>query len=700
MSSVPPSSNSARIRWFCISERLRRELYPNSKESVILKEVEITNPQNVEEQSRPKKIKPNKQTDINMSPKLTANKEENFTMNNKSTRGDSDSDVNAGQDELILEEDEFMDPEASLIPKEEPQIPNLFEASEEIENVEIKPENEENEENEVVEDNIEDIAQLSDVSSPKIKEEPEIPKSEDDAVPGDEEEGIGSVIPRRQLAPRRARMNTIYNKPKVTQPKKPQTRNTRIHREFKGRDVVFVDPLDPKAEFWWPAMIVPNDEIDESMDVDGKLEKNLLEGKFLVRYFEDMTYSVVEAKGLRHFEINDNPCKQFVNVEGFNTHIGVRRALKCIKNNGEPIKKFKWDYWMRPANSSETISPSSSSSRKNETLIRKLKHNTFSKKANPLTTNVAESNLDGSTFRSRNQKNNKSRYDDSPAEDEEVDNEVIKRKASLSSRRNSRSVASRKNSILINTEEEENHHATKRVMKRRRSNVSDRSDDKRRHSEERRRSFVSDNSEKLSENISENMSEKLLSENLSENLTENLLEKRTTNSVTGSIDPEDSGIGVGASPVSPQNMSEIDDEQLETEVGSSSHVDTPKEHSEEPVEAEPASSKFPVTFNDLNEEARDKITKYNFDYPNLDKESKANLYDEGLNDLKNIWKDYREIRRNMKKIESELKLKKLAKLRGTSVSQIRDENVEITNECGDSEVEEYSDYENHMENGH
>lgn len=47
--------------------------------------------------------------------------------------------------------------------------------------------------------------------------------------------------------------------------------------------------------FFKKNQIVPNDEIDESMDVDGKLEENLLAGKFLVRYFEDMTQYVLKS---------------------------------------------------------------------------------------------------------------------------------------------------------------------------------------------------------------------------------------------------------------------------------------------------------------------------------------------------------------------------------------------------------------------
>ncbi|CAG8689460.1 3978_t:CDS:2, partial [Acaulospora morrowiae] len=378
-------------------------------------------------------------------PRLTINTEITASMDDKQIKSESDHDVNAGQDDLILEEDEFMDSEA---PKEESKIQGLSEVSEECSdnNTVVKMESDEHDE---------EMREFEN-STPK---EQEIAKSDgdDDGVEEDED---GGVAPRRTLAPRRARMNTVYNKPRVTQARRSSTRNAKIPpatNDFKGRDVVFVDPLDAKADFWWPAMIVPNDEIDESMDVDDKLEENLLEGKFLVRYFEDMTYSVVEARGLRHFKIDEGPYLQFLDVEGFSSHIGVRRALKCIRN-GEPLKSFKWDYWKRPVEN-----PEMNSSKKIDSPAKKLK------KATSPTNTEASLELNPPT-RGRGQKHShksmngppSSNEVDSPAADEgmNVDNELIipnKRKSSVStsSRRNSKSISSRKNSTTINTDEEE-----------------------------------------------------------------------------------------------------------------------------------------------------------------------------------------------------------------------------------------------------
>src|SRR6185369_712380 len=63
--------------------------------------------------------------------------------------------------------------------------------------------------------------------------------------------------------------------------------------------------------------------------------------------------SAVERRGLKHFKLDDEPYLTFVKKAGFLEHIGVFRALKCITNNGEPFKGFKWDYWKNPLGKSK-----------------------------------------------------------------------------------------------------------------------------------------------------------------------------------------------------------------------------------------------------------------------------------------------------------------------------------------------------------
>ncbi|CAG8689444.1 3977_t:CDS:1, partial [Acaulospora morrowiae] len=203
---------------------------------------------------------------------------------------------------------------------------------------------------------------------------------------------------------------------------------------------------------------------------------------------------------------------------------------------------------------------------------------------------------------------------------------------------------------------------------------------------------MSDNSEKSSEKRSRNSpSDK--AESIHDSSSGH--SQNDCNSAEDSVDHEDPGAILEELP---KIASEIVEEPMDIEVGISSLVDTPKEHCEKSIEIMeedvPAPSSRSLSVNDLSDDIRDKLSKYNFDDPNLDKEVKAALYEEGLNELKNVWKEYREIKKDMKKLENELRLRKLAKLRGTSVASIRDEDAEMNNGCGDSE--EYSDYENHI----
>lgn len=59
------------------------------------------------------------------------------------------------------------------------------------------------------------------------------------------------------------------------------------HSNKKRRKVVFVDPDDPTAPYWWPAMVVPADEIaifKQTMDTNVREPGR---GEHLVCYFED-----------------------------------------------------------------------------------------------------------------------------------------------------------------------------------------------------------------------------------------------------------------------------------------------------------------------------------------------------------------------------------------------------------------------------
>ncbi|KAF9977016.1 hypothetical protein BGZ73_007224 [Actinomortierella ambigua] len=110
---------------------------------------------------------------------------------------------------------------------------------------------------------------------------------------------------------------------------------------FRGRDVVFVDPLDDKESYWWPAMIVPIPEIDPSMDCTV-----LNPGECLVKYFEDNKYSVVKFTELQPFIPTTIPFLEFESSAGqkFLKSGGVINALAYLES-GKVKRKFSWQYW-------------------------------------------------------------------------------------------------------------------------------------------------------------------------------------------------------------------------------------------------------------------------------------------------------------------------------------------------------------------
>ncbi|KAK3824598.1 MAG: hypothetical protein J3Q66DRAFT_395679 [Benniella sp.] len=109
---------------------------------------------------------------------------------------------------------------------------------------------------------------------------------------------------------------------------------------FKGRDVVFVDPLDEKESYWWPAMIVPVPEIDSSMDCTV-----LNPGECLVKYFEDNKYSVVPLTDIQPFIPTTIPFISFEeNCPEFRKSGGVVNALAYLES-GKVKRKFSWNRW-------------------------------------------------------------------------------------------------------------------------------------------------------------------------------------------------------------------------------------------------------------------------------------------------------------------------------------------------------------------
>ncbi|KAJ2021367.1 hypothetical protein GGI13_004926 [Coemansia sp. RSA 455] len=110
---------------------------------------------------------------------------------------------------------------------------------------------------------------------------------------------------------------------------------------WRGRDVVFVDPLDSSVPYWWPAMIVPTDEIDATMGCT-----SLGPEECLVKYFEDFKYSTVNGSELRIFDTSQPPFTDFAKKStSFLRDKAIKGALSYLKT-GHVHTRFQWRLWM------------------------------------------------------------------------------------------------------------------------------------------------------------------------------------------------------------------------------------------------------------------------------------------------------------------------------------------------------------------
>ncbi|KAJ1821872.1 hypothetical protein GGH91_001886 [Coemansia sp. RSA 2671] len=110
---------------------------------------------------------------------------------------------------------------------------------------------------------------------------------------------------------------------------------------WRGRDVVFVDPLDASVPYWWPAMIVPTDEVDATMGCT-----SLGSEEYLVKYFEDFKYSTVNGSELRVFDTSQPPFTDFAKKSStFLRDKAIKGALSFLKT-GHVHSRFQWRLWM------------------------------------------------------------------------------------------------------------------------------------------------------------------------------------------------------------------------------------------------------------------------------------------------------------------------------------------------------------------
>ncbi|CAH1767290.1 11433_t:CDS:10, partial [Entrophospora sp. SA101] len=352
MTTVTSSSNGTNKLWYCTNERLRREFFHTSAS-----------------------ISP-----IQLHPEESDNSQESITSEEKTKLRKSDKEVVLDEIDnvIIINNSSTINSGSIILPlknlkidfqddqhddRSNDQLNDIQEANDGEENESDDEEQKDLEEKNYVKKRKSNSRNRSCVKSKSAKyilEENEVEVEEEKKYANKRKfNSHNNSQSKTQAFKKITRSSTKATKRFIIQPSRPSRKSTRKSKDtlngkessgqdFKGRDIVFVDPLDKNASFWWPAMIVPNDELDESMDFNCDLDQLLLEGNFLVKYFEDMTYSVVECKGLKHFKLDNEPYLTFVKKAGFLEHIGVFRALKCIQNNGEPFKGFKWDYWKNP----------------------------------------------------------------------------------------------------------------------------------------------------------------------------------------------------------------------------------------------------------------------------------------------------------------------------------------------------------------
>ncbi|PVU93820.1 hypothetical protein BB560_005560 [Smittium megazygosporum] len=132
------------------------------------------------------------------------------------------------------------------------------------------------------------------------------------------------------------------------------------------RQVVLVDPLDSTEKYWWPAMTVPKDEVEQDM-----ISESLSENECIVRYFEDNKYSVVAFSDL---VILDPKSEFFISFKNklqseFLEDKGVDAALKYLNFAVLP-EGFIWRKWLEKTNpNSKELGLSPDENKKNKENI-------------------------------------------------------------------------------------------------------------------------------------------------------------------------------------------------------------------------------------------------------------------------------------------------------------------------------------------
>ncbi|KAJ3187808.1 Histone-lysine N-methyltransferase set9 [Gaertneriomyces sp. JEL0708] len=93
-----------------------------------------------------------------------------------------------------------------------------------------------------------------------------------------------------------------------------------------------------KFQYWWPAVVIPIAEIDETMPLRTRPEQRI------VCYFAGNSYGVVDVDDLRLFIPGEEPYTTFQKIPRFSKDIAVKRAEKFFET-GEVPMKHRWPKW-------------------------------------------------------------------------------------------------------------------------------------------------------------------------------------------------------------------------------------------------------------------------------------------------------------------------------------------------------------------
>lgn len=104
--------------------------------------------------------------------------------------------------------------------------------------------------------------------------------------------------------------------------------------------IVFVDPQDKKEKFWWPGIIVDQEEYDSFFKEMGEpvtIENDCV----LVCYFEDASYSSVKKDDIKMYDHNDPDIIQWMEDKKYKKTRAIKAMLAFLDDNKIPTK-FKW----------------------------------------------------------------------------------------------------------------------------------------------------------------------------------------------------------------------------------------------------------------------------------------------------------------------------------------------------------------------